>query len=50
MPLLAKPSHRDLLLEVLEKLRRRYRFVVVAYVVMPEHVHLRDGCARPISW
>ena len=32
MPLLAKPQHRDLLLEVLEGVRRRYRFVVVAYV------------------
>jgi putative transposase len=40
MPLLAKPENRDLLLEVLEVVRRRYRFVVVAYVVMPEHVHL----------
>jgi putative transposase len=40
MPLLAKPQHRDLLLEVLEGVRRRYRFVVVGYVVMPEHVHL----------
>jgi REP element-mobilizing transposase RayT len=25
---------------VLEQVRRRYRFVVVGYVVMPEHVHL----------
>lgn len=40
MPLLAKPQHRDLLLEVLEKVRRRYRFAVVGYVVMPEHIHL----------
>jgi putative transposase len=40
MPLLAKPQHRDLLLEVLEDVRRRYRFVVVGYVVMPEHIHL----------
>jgi putative transposase len=39
-PLLAKPQHRDLLLEILESVRRRYRFVVVGYVVMPEHVHL----------
>jgi REP element-mobilizing transposase RayT len=29
-----------LFLEVLEQVRRRYRFVVVGYVVMPEHVHL----------
>ena len=40
MPLLARPQHRDLLLEILEGVRRRYRFVVVGYVVMPEHIHL----------
>jgi putative transposase len=28
------------LLRVLEQVRRRYRFVVVGYVIMPEHVHL----------
>ncbi|HLW89038.1 MAG TPA: transposase, partial [Terriglobales bacterium] len=43
MPLLARPQHRDLLLEVLESVRRRYRFVVAGYVVMPEHVHLLLG-------
>jgi putative transposase len=32
-----------LFLEVLEQVRRRYRFVVVGYVVMPEHVHLLLG-------
>ena len=40
MPLLARPQHRDLLLEILENVRRRYRFVAVGYVVMPEHMHL----------
>jgi putative transposase len=40
LPLLQRPRHRDLLLEVLESVRRRYRFVVVGYVVMPEHLHL----------
>ncbi|HWW13236.1 MAG TPA: transposase [Candidatus Dormibacteraeota bacterium] len=39
-PLLDLPSRRDLFLEVLEHVRRRYHFVVVGYVVMPEHVHL----------
>jgi putative transposase len=39
-PLLASASRRDLFLETLERMRRRYRFVVVGYVVMPEHVHL----------
>jgi putative transposase len=30
----------DLFLRILERLRRRYRLVVLGYVVMPEHVHL----------
>lgn len=30
----------DLFLEILERVRRRYRLVVLGYVVMPEHVHL----------
>jgi putative transposase len=35
----------------LEKLRRKYRFAVVGYVVMPEHLHLllsepRDDTVR----
>jgi putative transposase len=37
---LAEPKRRDLFLHILEEARRRYRFVVVGYVVMPEHVHL----------
>jgi REP element-mobilizing transposase RayT len=28
------------LLKILERVRCRYRFVVLGYVVMPEHVHL----------
>ena len=40
LPLLEKPQHRDLLLEVLERVRWRYHFVVVGYVIMPEHMHL----------
>ena len=39
-PLLNSPENRDLFFEVLERVRKRYRFVVVGYVVMPEHVHL----------
>jgi putative transposase len=31
---------RDLFLRVVEQMRNRYRFVVVGFVVMPEHVHL----------
>jgi|SRR5579863_3414410 len=38
--LLGRPQDRDLFLEVMERVRRRYRFVVAGYVVMPEHVHL----------
>jgi putative transposase len=39
-PLLASAAHRDLLLRVLEQVRRRYQCVVLGYVIMPEHVHL----------
>ena len=38
--MLGTPRRRDLLLTVLEQVRRRYRFVVVGYVIMPEHIHL----------
>jgi putative transposase len=38
--LLGTPRRRHLFLRVLEKVRKRYAFVVVGYVVMPEHVHL----------
>jgi len=40
LPLLANPVLRDQLLEILERVRRRYRLIVLGYVVMPEHVHL----------
>src|SRR5205807_4377977 len=39
-PLLGNPARRDLLLTVLELMRVRYRFAVIGYAVMPEHVHL----------
>jgi putative transposase len=39
-PLLGNQQDRDQFLRVLEQVRRRYHFVVVGYVVMPEHVHL----------
>ena len=38
--MLGTPHRRDLFLTVLEQVRKRYEFVVVGYVVMPEHVHL----------
>ena len=37
---LGSAGRRDLFLTVLEQMRQRYRFVVVGYVVMPEHFHL----------
>lgn len=40
LPFLGTPQRRDLFLKVLEQARRRYRFTVVGYVVMPEHIHL----------
>jgi putative transposase len=39
-PLLGTAHSRDLFLETMEQVRMRHRFVVVGYVVMPEHVHL----------
>src|SRR5438309_7813191 len=39
-PLLNTPRRRTWFLEILEQVRRRYQFVVVGYVVMPEHFHL----------
>jgi putative transposase len=39
-PLLDTEEARDLLLNVLERMRERCRFAVLGYVVMPEHVHL----------
>ena len=39
-PVLGTASRRDLFLTVLERVRRRYRVVVLGYVVMPEHFHL----------
>ncbi len=37
---LQSAPRRDLFLHILEQVRKSYRFVVVGYVVMPEHVHL----------
>jgi REP element-mobilizing transposase RayT len=31
---------RDLFLQIFEETRQRYKFVVVSYVVMPDHIHL----------
>ncbi len=40
LPGLRAARSRDRSLSILEQTRERYRFVVVGYVVMPEHVHL----------
>jgi putative transposase len=40
LPLLGTAWSRDQFLSILEQTRRRYHFVVVGYVVMPEHIHL----------
>jgi len=39
-PYLAAVEAMELFEDALERVRRRYRFVVAGYVVMPEHVHL----------
>ena len=39
-PFFNNAARRDLFLKILEHVRRRYRLVVLGYVVMPEHVHL----------
>ncbi len=40
LPFLRTARIRDRFLSILEQTRERYRFVVVGYVVMPEHIHL----------
>jgi len=40
LPFLKRARSRDRFLSTLEQVRQRYRFVVVGYVVMPEHIHL----------
>jgi putative transposase len=39
-PLFSSATRCDLFLQILERVRRRYRLVLLGYVVMPEHVHL----------
>src|SRR5271163_4056226 len=40
LPFLSTARSRDRFLSILEQTRERYRFVVLGYVVMPEHIHL----------
>src|SRR5271167_4127947 len=39
-PWLDIDERRDLFLDILEEVRKQHRFVVLGYVVMPEHFHL----------
>jgi putative transposase len=39
-PYLGTPEARSLFESALGRIRKRYKFVVAGYVVMPEHVHL----------
>ena len=40
LPLLASAKRRNLFLTVLEQIRKSYSFVILGYVLMPEHFHL----------
>lgn len=40
LPLFRDAEARDLFLKILGEVRAKYRFGLVGYVVMPEHVHL----------
>jgi putative transposase len=42
-PWLASAARCDLFVNILEETRQRYRFIVVGYVVMPDHIHLLLG-------
>ena len=39
-PLLGTARKRDVFLKILDGVRTRYQFLLVGYVVMPEHIHL----------
>jgi putative transposase len=43
LPLLGTVRARNLFVKVLGEIRERYGFLLVGYVVMPEHVHLLIG-------
>ena len=40
---LAPARRRDLFLKILEEVRKKHNFIVVGYVVMPEHFHMLVG-------
>ena len=49
LPYLAGPTSRALFESSLERIRTRYAFVVLGYVVMPEHVHLLVNEPKVVS-
>ncbi len=48
-PFLATPTTRDTFERSLETMRVRYQFLVLGYVVMPEHVHLLVGEPKDVA-
>jgi putative transposase len=42
-PFLRFAHRRDIVLQILEEVRQKYRFIIAGYVVMPEHFHLLIG-------
>ncbi len=48
---LRAPAAKDLFVEGLERIRGRYEFEVVGYVVMPEHIHLlvSEPCVESLA-
>lgn len=42
-PFLGTAKSRDVFLSIFEQVRQKYRFQVVGFVVLPEHVHLLVG-------
>jgi len=43
LPLLGTVAARNLFVDALARMRERHRFLLVGYVVMPDHVHLLIG-------
>ncbi len=50
-PILGTPQARDTFLQLLEQFRLSYKFNVIGYVVMPDHVHLllSEPETKPLS-
>ena len=48
-PLLQSQRAKTVFLQILGKVRSRYRFRLIGYVVMPEHIHLVIGESPTVS-